>query len=144
MQGTLREHHRFLLCSHLRQLDFYDAQIAELDQEIARRLGVPMEPDDPEPGGRGPRSGKREPSAEPSPQEAELSPPSASQPPADRMFSQTEAMRILDEVTGINQRIAQIVLAELGRAVPGGQDQCGQTPEQQNGQGQPLAAPGAH
>ena len=31
-----------------------------------------------------------------------------------RMFSQAEAMRILDEVTGINQRIAEIVLAELG------------------------------
>jgi transposase len=107
VQGTLREHHRFLLTSHLRQLDFYDAQIAELDQEIARRLGVPTEPDDPEPGGRGPSSGQREPSAESSPQ-------SASQPPADTALSQAEAMRILDEVTGINQRIAEIVLAELG------------------------------
>ncbi len=47
VQGTLRDHHRFLLTSHLRQLDFYDAQIAELDHEIARRLGVPTEPEDP-------------------------------------------------------------------------------------------------
>jgi len=39
VQGTLRDHHRFLLTSQLRQLDFYDMQIAELDQEIARRLG---------------------------------------------------------------------------------------------------------
>ncbi len=39
VQGTLREHHRFLLKSQLRQLDFYDTQISELDQEIARRLG---------------------------------------------------------------------------------------------------------
>ncbi len=30
------------------------------------------------------------------------------------MFSQAEAMRILDKVTGVNQRIAEIVLAELG------------------------------
>ena len=107
VQGTLREHHRFLLTSHLRQLDFYDAQIRELDQEIARRLGVPTEPEDPEPGGRGPSSGKWEPSAEPSPQ-------SAAQPPADTALSQAEAVRILDEVTGINQRIAEIVMAELG------------------------------
>jgi transposase len=114
VQGTLREHHRFLLTSHLRQLDFYDVQIAELDQEIARRLGVETGPDDPDPSDGGPNNGKREPSAEPSPQDARLSPPSASQPPADRMFSQAEAMRILDEVTGINQRIAEIVMAELG------------------------------
>src|SRR5260221_8030114 len=39
VQGTLRDHHRFLLTSQLRQLDFYDLQIAELDQEIALRLG---------------------------------------------------------------------------------------------------------
>jgi transposase len=114
VSGTLREHHRFLLTSHLRQLDFYDAQIAELDHEIARRLGVETGPNDPDPTDDGPSSGKREPSAEPSPQDARLSPPSASQPPADRMFSQAAAMRILDEVTGINWRIAEIVLAELG------------------------------
>ena len=51
VQGTLRDHHRFLLTSQLRQLDFYDTQIAELDQEIARRLGVQTGPDDPEPQG---------------------------------------------------------------------------------------------
>src|SRR5439155_7132042 len=49
VQGTLREHHRFLLNSQLRQLDFYDTQISELDQEIARRLGMPTGPDHPEP-----------------------------------------------------------------------------------------------
>ncbi len=38
VQGTLGEHHRFMLKSQLRQLDFYDTQIGELDQEIARRL----------------------------------------------------------------------------------------------------------
>jgi transposase len=48
LQGTLSEHHRFLLQSQLRQLDFFDEQVAELDQEIAHRLGVPSGPDDPE------------------------------------------------------------------------------------------------
>src|SRR5260370_8724629 len=51
VQGTLRDHHRFLLTSQLRQLDFYDLQIAELDQEIARRLGVQTGQYDPEPQG---------------------------------------------------------------------------------------------
>ena len=40
VQGTLWKHHRFMLGS---QLDFYDTQIGELDQEIARRLGVQTE-----------------------------------------------------------------------------------------------------
>jgi len=36
---TLGDHHRFLLESQLRQLDFFDQQIRELDHEIAHRLG---------------------------------------------------------------------------------------------------------
>src|SRR5205823_5225535 len=49
VQGTLSENHRFLLKSQLRQLDFLDGQLRELDQEIAQRLGLPSGPDDPEP-----------------------------------------------------------------------------------------------
>ena len=48
LQGTLGEHHRFLLKSQLRQLDFFDQQVQELDQEIAHRLGVQSGPDDPD------------------------------------------------------------------------------------------------
>jgi len=63
VQGTLSEHHRFMLKSQLRQLDFYDTQIGELDQEIARRLGVQTEPDegdpDPDPSEGGPTRGQR-------------------------------------------------------------------------------------
>src|SRR5260370_1219019 len=64
VQGTLRDHHRFLLTSQLRQLDFYDLQIAELDQEIARRLGVQTGQDDPEPQGDGLASDNRTPSTD--------------------------------------------------------------------------------
>jgi transposase len=35
---TLGAHHRFLLQSQLRQVDFFDHQIWELDQEIAHRM----------------------------------------------------------------------------------------------------------
>ena len=114
VQGTMRDHHRFLLKSQLRQLDFYDTQIAELDQEIARRLGVQIGPDDPEPQGGGPTSGQPASSADPMPDGgADLTPrsPQLSSIPAR---SKAEVIRILDEVTGINQRIAQIVVAELG------------------------------
>jgi len=45
---TLGAHHRFLLESQLRQLDFVDRQIREVDQEIAQRLQVHSGPDDPD------------------------------------------------------------------------------------------------
>jgi len=38
LQGTLGEHHSFLLAGQFRQVDFFDQQIRELDQEIARLL----------------------------------------------------------------------------------------------------------
>jgi len=114
VQGTLRDHHRFLLTSQLRQLDFYDLQIAELDQEIARRLGVQTGPDDPEPQGNRPTSGNRPSSAAPMPDSGADPASRSPQPPSDPARSQAEVLRILDEVTGINQRIAQIVVAELG------------------------------
>jgi transposase len=113
VQGTLSEHHRFMLRSQLRQLDFYDTQIGELDQEIARRLGVQTEldPDDPAPSDGGPTSEQHAPPADDAPDgETQDSPRSPSNPAR----SQAEVVRVLDEVTGINQRIAEIVLAELG------------------------------
>src|SRR5260221_9732 len=110
--GTLRDHHRFLLTSQLRQLDFYDLQIAEFDQEIARRLGVQTGPDDPELQGGEPTSVQPASSADPVP---DGGPDLATRSPQpDPARSQAEVIRILDEVTGINQRIAQIVVAELG------------------------------
>src|SRR5258708_21177277 len=49
LQGTLTDHHRFLLASQLRQLDFLTVQVREIDQEIAHRLGLQSDPDNPEP-----------------------------------------------------------------------------------------------
>src|SRR5258708_19525994 len=45
---------------------------------------------------------------------AECVPPIPVQPEAPKHLSSAEAMRILDEVTGINVRIGTIVVAELG------------------------------
>jgi transposase len=39
LQGRLSEHHRFLLTSQLRQVDFFDHQVQQIDQEMAHRLG---------------------------------------------------------------------------------------------------------
>jgi hypothetical protein len=90
----MREHSRFLLKSQLRQLDFYDTQIAELDQEITRRLGVQIGPDDPEPLVGPPTSGQPASSADPMPDGgADLTPrsPQLSSVPAR---SKAEVIRI--------------------------------------------------
>ena len=102
------------LSSQLRQLDFYDTQIAELDQEIARRLGVQTGPDDPEPLGSGSLHGNRASAADQVPDGAADLASHSPEPSSDPARSQAEVMAVLDEVTGINQRIAQIVVAELG------------------------------
>jgi hypothetical protein len=118
VQGTLSEHHRFLLRSQLRQLDCYDTQIGELDQEIARRLGFQRELDpedpDPDPSHGGPTSGQPAPSARQAWDGTQACGPSSPEPSSTLARSQADVLRVLDEVTGINQRIAEIVLAELG------------------------------
>jgi transposase len=115
LQGTLGDHHRFLLQSQLRQLDF-DQQVRELDQEIAHRLGLPSGPADPEtPDPSDDLPAKEEASETPVPPESlETIPPLSPQPEAPQLLSSAQAIRILDEVTGINVRIGEIVVAELG------------------------------
>ena len=116
VQGTLGEHHRFLLESQLRQLDFLDRQIAELDHEIAHRLGVPSGPDAPDtPDPSGTLAAKEEGREPPVPSESSESIlPLSAQSEAHTQLSCAEAIHLLDEVTGINVRIGEIVVAELG------------------------------
>src|SRR5258708_550988 len=116
LQGTLGDHHRFLLQSQLRQLDFFDLQVRELDREIAHRLGLQSDSDDPEtPDPSDDLPAKEEASETPVPPESlETIPLLSTQPEAPQLLSSAQAIRILDEVTGINVRIGEIVVAELG------------------------------
>jgi transposase len=113
LQGTLGDHHRFLLESQLRQLDFFTFQIREIDQEIAHRLGLHSDLDDPEPAdSTGSLPAKEEP---PDPPETpESSSPPCVQPDSPQPLSSAEAINILDEVPGMNVRVGAIVVAELG------------------------------
>jgi transposase len=115
LQGTLSEHHRFLLASQLRQLDFFERQLLELDQEIAHRMGLSSgahDPDDPE--GTPDVPTKEETLETPdSPAAAASTPPLAVQPPPPPLSS-ARALRILDEIPGVNERIGAIIVAELG------------------------------
>lgn len=113
LQGTLSEHHLFLLSSQLRQVDFLAAQVQELDQEIARRLGLDIHSDEPE---RADAEGSLR-AAEEQLSAAESSASSLSldaQPPLAHALSPAQAIHILDKVPGINVRVGSIIVAELG------------------------------
>src|SRR5258708_37090081 len=81
---------------------------------MACRLGVQAGRDDPEPLGSGSLTGNRASSADQAPDDVADPTSPSPKPSSDTVRSQAEVLRILDEVTGINQRIAQIVVAELG------------------------------
>ncbi len=112
LQGTLTDHHRFLLASQLRQLDFLTVQVREIDQEIAHRLGLQSDPDDPEPADSTGSLPAKEETPDPS-ETPESSLPSCVQLDSPHPLSSAEAIRILDEVPGINARVGAIVVAEL-------------------------------
>ncbi len=105
----------------MRQLDFLDGQLRELDQEIAQRLGLPSGQDDPDP--RAGQAANAEPaSEEAAATEAEALPAEHPEPlcaPPDRStsLSSAQVIGILDEITGINVRINEIVVAEVGTVV---------------------------
>jgi len=115
LQGTLSAHHRFLLASQLRRLDFFDHQLRELDQEIAHRMGLSSEAPDPDgPDGPPDLPAKEEAAEAPDLPEAAASTPLAVQQAVSKPLSSATALRILDEIPGINERIGAIVVAELG------------------------------
>jgi transposase len=100
----------------LRQLDFLDGQLRELDQEIARRLGIPSGPDDPDPStghSASEEAAAATEAAEPTERPESLS--VASERP--KSLSSAQVIGILDEITGINVRIGEIVVAEVGTVV---------------------------
>lgn len=97
LKGVVREHHRFLIAQHLAQIDFLDEQIAVFDTQIAEHMAdvTPPTPADP--------------SAPPStPGEAPT--PTASAEP----LAWDAAVALLDTIPGINRRMAELLLAEIG------------------------------
>jgi transposase len=112
LQGTLNEHHHFLLSSQLRQVDFLASQVQELDQEIARRLGLSTDSDEHESAEPEDALVAKEENLRP-PEHPEGTFPPSAQPPAQAL-SPSQAIRMLDEVPGINVRVGSIIVAELG------------------------------
>lgn len=101
LTGKVTAHHRFMLDQHLALIAHLDEAIGRVTEEIARRF-TPLEP--------------------PTEQEKQRPPVQApAQPPAPTSSSQEaaplswqEAAQLIDQVTGISERVAQGLLAEIG------------------------------
>jgi len=102
LQGTLQPHHAFMIAQHLAHLDFLEEQTAAFDAQIESMIqasGLPPAPPS-TPGGGAP----------------------ASTAPGESLAAESAtgargwaaARMICDAVPGIGQRVAEIVVAELG------------------------------
>ncbi len=103
LTGKVTAHHRFMLGEHLTQIEHLDEAIGRVSEEIARRFTPPEPP---------PQDGDEE--TEPPSQHASAThePPQSSGKPAPLSWKQ--AVEIIDRITGISERLAQGLLAEIG------------------------------
>lgn len=138
LSGRVQEHHRFMLRRLLEQLEFYDRELEEFNQEIERRLGLSklVEPNS----ATAPhalnrleagkveaeelaRAGQiqtrnRRKVKEPSGANSLYKPNTPTEWPSQsgKVLSEIEqALAWLDSIPGVNQRIGEIILAEIGR-----------------------------
>jgi transposase len=106
LTGCVREHHRFLLTTHLEHMEFLDEQIAQFSQRIAEAIEELSGPPDP------PHEPPRRPEQAAGPDAAarEREPQGGSLPPP----SYRQAIRLLDPIPGVAVAVAEKILAELG------------------------------
>lgn len=116
MVGHVDEHHRFLLTSQLAHIDFLDEQVADCNAKIEACMHEDGEnassvdsAENNEQTEQYPVSLSAQAVAEPMPTQ-DQAPEKAKQEP----LTYPEAVTLLDTIPGVNQRIAEIVLAEVG------------------------------
>ena len=97
LTGKVTAHHRFMLGQHLQLIKSLDEAIRHVTEEIAHRFTPPEPPLEEHPPASAPQS------PEPAPSSAESAP-----------LSWQEAVELVDQVTGISERVAQGLLAEIG------------------------------
>ena len=96
LRGRLEPHHSFMLSQHLALIDVFDEQIAAFDERIDQAIEQTRVGPPPADGGNGP--GQEQATAE-----------TASAP--DGAWA---AQMIVDAVPGIGERVAEVIVAELG------------------------------
>ncbi len=105
LTGRVGEHHRFLLDSHLRHIDFLDEQIERFSQEIATRM------EQLDPGSKGSGEGQ---SALSAPSGGEGLSPEPGQGGDQARLTAAQAVELLDTIPGIDRWQAEVILAEIG------------------------------
>jgi transposase len=102
LTGKVTAHHRFLLGEHLKQIEHLDAAIRRVSEEIAHRF-TPPEP-----------SAEDEEPSQPAPPEAADAAEEVPSPGEATPLSWQQAAQLIEQVTGISERVAQGLLAEIG------------------------------
>ena len=102
LTGKVTVHHRFMLGQHLALIEQLDEAIRRVTEEIGRRFTPPEPPPEQEP-----LAGSQD---TPLPDTSEAALSSDESTP----LSWQEAVELIDQVTGISQRVAQGLLAEIG------------------------------
>jgi transposase len=97
LTGVVRPHQRFLLATQLAHIDFLEEQVAAVSREIVAQIEAMSAPPEP-------------------PLDRSLSDGNASTAPADSAppLSAATAVDLLDTIPGVDTRLAQLVVAELG------------------------------
>jgi transposase len=98
LTGIVQPHHRFVLAQQLEHIDFLDEKIEALSAEIEQQLERMSWPD--KPGDPGASTGEGE--LTPETDESELP------------LTWNEAVALLDTIPGVDRRIAEVILAEMG------------------------------
>lgn len=93
LTGRVREHHRFLMQTHLEQLEFLEAHLKQFDQRIEQLIQ------------------SQSPSSE---LEAQLSGNTSSPGLSELPLSWQQAMILLDTIPGVARQSAELLLAEVG------------------------------
>lgn len=91
LTGTVAEHQRFILAQQLGHIDFLDEQIESMSQKISYHLKQMSGPsaDDDEPSG-------------------------STHSETDQPLNWSQAVELLDTIPGVDQRTAEVILAEIG------------------------------
>jgi transposase len=131
LTGRVRDHHRFLIQSHLSHIDFLEEQIRYFDREIEERMD-PIDRSGANPPTTDPAEASCDdeletapsvpmtlPTAPPRPgNDLEGEPASVDKPKGSasesKAFSYADGVALLDPIPGIDARAAQAILAEIG------------------------------
>ena len=98
LTGIVQPHHRFLLAKQLGHIDFLDEQIEEISAEIEQQLERMSWPDKPSTPGASTDGEEQTQAAD----ESEVP------------LTWNTAVALLDTIPGVNRRVAEVMLAEMG------------------------------